>query len=59
VSFNTLKRTQELVIQAQDGDSTALEQLCRIYTERVRRICEIPESRPVVRDFIQIRSIQE
>ena len=38
VSLETLKRTQELVAQAQDGDLSALDQLCGVYTERVRRI---------------------
>ena len=38
MSLETLKRTQELVAQAQDGDSSALDQLCGVYTERVRRI---------------------
>jgi len=38
VSLNTLQKTQELVAQAQDGDTSALDQLCGVYTERVRRI---------------------
>ena len=38
VSLETLKRTQELVAQAQEGDTSALDQLCSVYTERVRRI---------------------
>jgi RNA polymerase sigma-70 factor (ECF subfamily) len=38
VSLEILKRTQELVAQAQDGDTSALDQLCGVYTERVRRI---------------------
>jgi len=38
VSFKSLQRTQELVAQAQEGDTSALDQLCGVYTERVRRI---------------------
>jgi RNA polymerase sigma-70 factor (ECF subfamily) len=38
VNLRTLQRTQELVAQAQDGDTSALDQLCGVYTERVRRI---------------------
>lgn len=38
MSIETLKRTQELVAQAQEGDTLALDQLCDVYTERVRRI---------------------
>ena len=34
----TVHKTQELVSLAQDGDSSALDQLCRIYSERVLRI---------------------
>ena len=38
MTFKSLQRTQELVAQAQDGDTSALDQLCGVYTERVRRI---------------------
>ena len=38
MSLKTLQRTQELVAQAQDGDTSALDQLCGVYTERVRRM---------------------
>lgn len=38
MSLETLKRTQELVAQAQEGDASALDQLCGVYAERVRRI---------------------
>ena len=31
-------KTQELVALAQDGDNAALDQLCRVYGERVQRI---------------------
>jgi len=34
----TVHKTQELVSLAQDGDSSALDQLCRVYSERVLRI---------------------
>jgi len=34
----TVHKTQELVALAQDGDSSALDQLCRVYGERVQRI---------------------
>jgi RNA polymerase sigma-70 factor (ECF subfamily) len=33
-----LKKTQQLVTMAQEGDDTALGQLCSVYGERVRRI---------------------
>ena len=38
MSLKTLQRTQELVAQAQEGDTSALDQLCGVYTERVRRM---------------------
>jgi len=38
VSPKTLHRTKELVAQAQEGDVSALDQLCGVYTERVRRL---------------------
>ena len=41
MSLKTLKRTQELVVQAQEGDASALDQLCGVYTERVRRIVRL------------------
>jgi RNA polymerase sigma-70 factor (ECF subfamily) len=33
-----MRKTQELVVMAQDGDNSALDQLCRVYGERVHRI---------------------
>jgi len=41
MSLKTLQRTQELVVQAQEGDVSALNQLCGVYTERVRRIVRL------------------
>jgi RNA polymerase sigma-70 factor (ECF subfamily) len=38
---NIDQKTQELVTLAKGGDETALEQLCRIYGERVRRIIRL------------------
>jgi len=38
MSNQSLKRTQQLVTQAQGGDDSALGQLCGVYAERVRRI---------------------
>ena len=38
MSSQALKRTQQLVTQAQGGDDSALGQLCGVYAERVRRI---------------------
>ncbi len=38
MSSQALKRTQELVTMAKGGDDSALDQLCGIYAERVRRI---------------------
>ena len=35
------QKTQELVTLAKDGDNSALEQLCRVYGERVRRIIRL------------------
>ena len=34
-------KTQELVILAKGGDESALEQLCGVYAERVRRIVRL------------------
>ena len=31
-----IRKTQELVALAKDGDGSALSQICRVYTERVR-----------------------
>jgi len=41
VSLQTLKRTQQLVALAQEGDASALDQLCGVYAERVRRIVRL------------------
>ena len=38
MSSQALKKTQQLVTMAQGGNNTALDQLCSIYGERVRRI---------------------
>jgi len=38
---NIDQKTQELVTLAKGGDDSALEQLCRIYGERVRRIVRL------------------
>jgi RNA polymerase sigma-70 factor, ECF subfamily len=38
---NCEHKTQELVILAQQGDGAALEQLCRVHGERVRRIIRL------------------
>jgi len=35
------QKTQELVALAKEGDNSALEQLCRVYGERVRRIVRL------------------
>jgi RNA polymerase sigma-70 factor (ECF subfamily) len=35
------QKTQELVILAKEGDDSALEQLCRVYGERVRRMIRL------------------
>ena len=35
------QKTQELVVLAKGGDDSALEQLCRVYGERVRRIIRL------------------
>ncbi len=35
------QKTQELVILAKEGNDSALEQLCRVYGERVRRIIRL------------------
>lgn len=38
MSHTGIRKTQELVILAQGGDNSALDQLCRVYGERVHRI---------------------
>ena len=38
---NFAQKTQELVTLAKGGDDSALEQLCRVYGERVRRIIRL------------------
>jgi RNA polymerase sigma-70 factor (ECF subfamily) len=38
MSVQTLRKTQQLVALAQEGDAFALDQLCGVYVERVRRI---------------------
>jgi RNA polymerase sigma-70 factor (ECF subfamily) len=39
--YNCDQKTQELVILAQQGDESALEQLCRVHGERVRRLIRL------------------
>ena len=41
MSLQTLKRTQQLVALAQAGDASALDQLCGVYAERIRRIVRL------------------
>ena len=41
MNCNCDQKTQELVILAQQGDDSALEQLCRVHGERVRRIIRL------------------
>ncbi len=35
------QKTQELVVLAKEGDNSALDQLCKVYGERVRRIIRL------------------
>ena len=44
---NFVQKTQELVILAKEGDYSALEQLCRVYGERVRRIIRLRMGREI------------
>ncbi|MFC1794879.1 sigma-70 family RNA polymerase sigma factor [Planctomycetota bacterium] len=44
---NCDQKTQELVTLAKGGDDTALEQLCRVYGERVRRIIRLRMGREI------------
>jgi len=44
---NIDQKTQELVILAKEGDGSALEQLCRVYGERVRRIIRLRMGREI------------
>lgn len=44
---NCDQKTQELVILAKRGDDSALEQLCRVYGERVRRIIRLRMGREI------------
>ena len=41
------QKTQELVTLAKRGDETALEQLCRVYGERIRRIIRLRMGREI------------
>ncbi|MHC4797990.1 MAG: sigma-70 family RNA polymerase sigma factor [Planctomycetota bacterium] len=36
--YTSIRKTQQLVALAQDGDKSALDQLCKVYSERVQRI---------------------
>lgn len=47
-----LKKTQQLVTMAQGGDNTALDQLCSVYGERVRRIVRFRMG-PVLRSQLE------
>ncbi len=38
---NCSNKTQHLIVLAKDGDESALEQLCRVYSERVRWIVRL------------------
>ena len=38
---NFSNKTQHLIVLAKDGDETALDQLCRVYSERVRWIVRL------------------
>ena len=38
---NLSNKTQHLIVLAKDGDESALEQLCRVYSERVRWIVRL------------------
>lgn len=44
---NIDQKTQELVILAKGGDDSALEQLCWVYGERVRRIIRLHMGRDI------------
>jgi RNA polymerase sigma-70 factor (ECF subfamily) len=44
---NCDQKTQELVILAQQGDGSALEQLCRVHGERVRRLIRFRMGREI------------
>ncbi|MHC4529025.1 MAG: sigma-70 family RNA polymerase sigma factor [Planctomycetota bacterium] len=45
--YNIDQKTQELVTLAKEGDDSALEQLCRVYGERVRRIIRLRMGREI------------
>ena len=45
--FDCDQKTQELVILAKGGDGSALEKLCRVYGERVRRIIRLRMGREI------------
>jgi len=36
--YTSIRKTQELIALAQDGDNSALDQLCKVYGDRVQRI---------------------
>ena len=45
--YNCDQKTRELVTLAKGGDDSALEQLCRVYGERVRRIIRLRMGREI------------
>ena len=46
------EKTQQLVLLAQQGDAGALDQLCRVYGERIRRIIRLRMS-PALRSQLE------
>ncbi len=52
MSVQTLKKTQQLVALAQEGDGCALDQLCGVYVERVRRIVRFRMG-PELRSYLE------
>lgn len=36
--YTSIRKTQQLVTLAQDGDNSAMDQLCKVYSERIQRI---------------------
>jgi RNA polymerase sigma-70 factor (ECF subfamily) len=47
LKLNCSQKTQQLVALAKTGDDDALNQLCRVYSERIRRIVRIRMGREV------------
>ena len=59
MSFETLKRTQRLVVLAQSGDASALDQLCGVYAERVRWIVRLRMGRELRSQLESMDLVQE